>query len=321
MSMDPAPRHFQSGDAGFAQPVSKNGYAWWYIDGFSDDGQHGVTIIAFLGSVFSPYYAWARHKAAAEPLNHCAPNVALYGKRHRWTMTERPKAGIDRSSSSLMIGPSGLSWDGTTLTIAIDEITVPLPSRVRGTVRVQPSAVTGTQFVLNADGNHRWWPISPAARIEVALNTPELRWQGEGYFDMNTGDAPLECGFRDWEWSRAKMRDRTAILYEAKRRDGERADLALTVDADGTMQAFDPPALTSLKRTGWRMSRNARSDASSLPQVAKTLEDAPFYARSVLSGRLLGEDVMMMHESLSLDRFRMPIVQAMLPFRMPRARR
>ncbi|RYX95695.1 MAG: hydratase, partial [Bradyrhizobiaceae bacterium] len=27
------------------------------------------------------------------------------------------------------------------------------------------------------------------------------------------------------------------------------------------------------------------------------------------------------HESLSLDRFKMPIVQAMLPFRMPRARR
>ena len=25
----------------------------------SDDGQHGLTIIAFLGSVFSPYYAWS----------------------------------------------------------------------------------------------------------------------------------------------------------------------------------------------------------------------------------------------------------------------
>jgi len=26
-----------------------------------------------------------------------------------------------------------------------------------------------------------------------------------------------------------------------------------------------------------------------------------------------------MHESLSLDRFKLPVVQAMLPFRMPRA--
>jgi len=56
-------------------------------------------------------------------------------------------------------------------------------------------------------------------------------------------------------------------------------------------------------------------------KIVKTLEDAPFYARSVVSAKLLGEPVTLMHESLSLDRFKMPIVQAMLPFRMPRARR
>ena len=52
--------------------------------------------------------------------------------------------------------------------------------------------------------------------------------------------------------------------------------------------------------------------------MKRTLEDAPFYARSQLSARLFGETVDVMHESLSLDRFRRPIVQAMLPFRMPR---
>ncbi len=34
------------------------GYAWWYVDALSDDGRHGLTLIAFIGSVFSPYYAW-----------------------------------------------------------------------------------------------------------------------------------------------------------------------------------------------------------------------------------------------------------------------
>jgi carotenoid 1,2-hydratase len=53
--------------------------------------------------------------------------------------------------------------------------------------------------------------------------------------------------------------------------------------------------------------------------VRQTLEDGPFYARSILSTRVFGEDVPAMHESLSLDRFRKPWVQAMLPFRMPRA--
>jgi carotenoid 1,2-hydratase len=41
----------------------------------------------------------------------------------------------------------------------------------------------------------------------------------------------------------------------------------------------------------------------------------------VLSQRLLGEDVIAVHESLSLDRFRSRWVQALLPFRMPRRAR
>ena len=39
----------------FDQPVTNGGYAWWYIDAISDDGNHGLTLIAFVGSVFSPY--------------------------------------------------------------------------------------------------------------------------------------------------------------------------------------------------------------------------------------------------------------------------
>ena len=35
----------------------------------------------------------------------------------------------------------------------------------------------------------------PCARVHVALDHPHLRWQGDGYFDMNRGDAPLEHGF------------------------------------------------------------------------------------------------------------------------------
>ena len=37
---------------------SRDGYVWWYVDALSDDGRQGLTIIAFIGSVFSPYYAW-----------------------------------------------------------------------------------------------------------------------------------------------------------------------------------------------------------------------------------------------------------------------
>ena len=52
--------------------------------------------------------------------------------------------------------------------------------------------------------------------------------------------------------------------------------------------------------------------------MRETLEDSPFYARSVVSASLLGERADAVHESLSLDRFRAGWVRLLLPFRMPR---
>ena len=226
----------------FDQPVAKNGYAWWYIDALSDDGENGITIIAFIGSVFSPYYAFARRRGPADPLNYCAINVAVYRRGgNRWAMTERPRSAVRRSADMFTVGPSGLSWDGNALTIHIDEISVPIPGRIRGTVRVVPTAITAQKFTLHEDGQHLWWPIAPCARVQVTLDHPHLRWQGDGYFDMNRGDAPLEQGFTDWQWARGAMRDGTVILYEARRRDGIQIDLAMSFDPRGQMLAFEPP--------------------------------------------------------------------------------
>ena len=72
----------------FDQPVPRDGYLWWYLDALSDDGRHGLTLIAFVGSVFSPYYARARRQAPTDPENHCAVNIAVYGPGGRWAMKE-----------------------------------------------------------------------------------------------------------------------------------------------------------------------------------------------------------------------------------------
>ena len=37
--------------------IPSNGYGWWYMDGLSDDGTKAVSVIAFIGSVFSPWYS------------------------------------------------------------------------------------------------------------------------------------------------------------------------------------------------------------------------------------------------------------------------
>ena len=292
------------------------GYAWWYVDALSADGRQGLTIIAFIGSVFSPYYAW---DARQDPFDHCAVNVVLYGERsNRFAMTERGRGRLSRTARSLTIGPSGLDWDGTTLTVRIDERAAPLPRPIRGTVRLRPNGLTEGPFTLDAHGLHRWWPMAPSSRVEVALDEPSLAWSGTGYFDTNDGDGRLEDAFSDWTWCRADLGDGAAILYDVRRRDGSGQNLSLRFAADGSRRDIRPPIAAILPPTRlWRMPRGTRSDDGA-SKVLRTFEDTPFYARSLLAGRLAGEAVRPVHESLSLDRFRRPWVRMMLPFRMPR---
>lgn len=288
----------------------------------SDDARHGLTLIAFVGSVFSPYYAWARARGAADPLQHCALNVALYGAHgKRWALTERRRSAIRRTRDTLVVGPSSVSWDGGALTVDIDEVTFPMPSRIRGRVRLFPKAVVARPVALDAAGRHQWIPIAPCARVEVALEQPGLHWVGAGYFDSNAGDAPLEDDFQGWHWSRADLRNGTCVLYDVARRDGTNFALARHFDPAGNAREIAPPPLAGLPRTRWRIERATRSDGGAPACVQTTLEDTPFYARSMVRAQVQGTPVSAIHESLSLDRFRAAWVKLLLPFRMPRVRR
>ncbi len=234
-------------------------------------------------------------------------------------MTERPQRRVRRDADHFQVGPSGLSWDGDTLVIELDEISAPLPYRVRGTVRVIPDMIGTTAFLLDPAGRHRWHPVAPRARVEVEMTHPDVAWTGRGYFDSNFGDEPLEDAFDDWHWSRAHGEKNVSVLYEGRRRDGTPFDLALKFDRQGRWHDVVQPAPAPLPRTGWLVKRATRADAGTVPRVIKTWIDAPFYARTALATRLFGEDVTAIHESLSLARFRSPVVQSMLPYRMPRS--
>jgi carotenoid 1,2-hydratase len=286
----------------------------------SDDGRHGITLIAFIGSVFSPYYALARRRGKGDPENHVALNVALYGAGgKRWALTERGRDALQRDAHHFHIGPSSLDWDGTTLTISIREVTTPLPGRIRGVVRVHPAALVEEAFSLDGAGEHTWRPIAPVSRVEVDLDHPHLSWSGKGYFDWNSGSVPLEQSFARWDWSRASTADGTTILYDVNERDGGSRSLAVRIGATGEVTHIPaPPRVTLAPTRIWRIARGTRNDAAAPAPHVETLEDTPFYARSLVMAQIDGVPAHAMHESLSLDRFRTPIVQMMLPFRMPR---
>ncbi len=252
-------------------------------------------------------------------MDHCAVNAVLYGPRgKKWAMTERPRSHVQRTCDGVAIGSSAISWDGSMLNIELSEVTAPLPSRIRGSVRVRPAGLSDTHYGLDPQGQHHWWPISPCAQVEVELEQPALRWSGGGYLDSNWGEVALEDSFTGWNWSRAKIGGDTAVLYDAVPRQGDPGLIALRFSPSGGVEAFDAPPNCGLPATGWRVRRETRADEGYAAKVQRTLEDAPFYSRSVLSTRILGEQGIAIHESLSMDRFVNPLVQAMLPFRMPR---
>lgn len=305
---------------GFATEIPSGGYGWWYLDALSDDGQHALTLIAFVGSVFSPYYALARRRANADPLDFCAVNVALYGPRDsRWALTERGKGAVGRSDTTLRIGPSALVWNRRTLTVRIDEITAPFPSRITGVVKLHANYCNDRSWALDPGGHHRWRPIAPHASVEVELSQPRLSWTGSGYLDTNWGDSPLADAFVRWDWSRASLPDgRTAVLYDTTARETATAPLFLQFGPRGEVRELPAPPPVALQSTRWGISRSTRAERGDA-RVVRTLEDTPFYARSLLSTRLLDTSVVAVHESLSLDRFASRWVKMLLPFRMPRA--
>lgn len=296
--------------------VGPNGYAWWYVDGLSDCGTRAVSVIGFIGSVFSPWYRWSGRK---NPQNHVCINVATYGPGGRFTMTDRGEAALRQTASRLQVGPSMMRWDGTDLVIEIDEVSsLPLVSRIRGEIRVSPSAITSVELPLTPDNEHIWRPFAPSARIEVNIDRKGWQWQGEGYFDANFGTRALEEDFSHWTWGRFPTASGATCFYDATRRDGSELAAGFAFDHDGSARQIALPPKKAFRRSLWGVKRETRAEGSYAPRQVLPMLDAPFYSRSAVSTRLNGEITTGVHEALDLTRFRSPLLKPMLAVRVPR---
>jgi carotenoid 1,2-hydratase len=296
--------------------VPQNGYRWIYVDCTSDDTEHTLVVIAMLGNVFSPAYRKARKRAGSEganPLDFCTMNVALYNKSGQqvWALTET--STVSRSAVHLTIGKSTLALSGNTLLISIDEQAAKGSKVIRGTLEINLGERLDRSFDLNGDGKHTWTPIQPTARCKVFLQSPELNFSGAAYVDSNHGVEALEDGFTRWNWSRATSAEGVSwISYETESKNEKRA-LHL-FHAEGTLErVIAPAAIQRLSKGTYGLVSTGRID--SLESV-QTLEDSPFYARSLVTGQIGSHTVTMVHEHVDLDRFAKSWVQFLIPFRM-----
>ena len=308
----------------FDAAVSPGGYRWWYLDGVSDCGAYGLTVIAFIGSVFSPYYAWTGRR---RPENHVAVNIALYApERNLWAMTERGCGALRRRHDSIEIGPSRMVWVDDGLDLEFDEITVPrpprqfLPRRISGRVRLRFDATNRRVFELDDTGRHFWWPVAPVARIETDFaGSTAANWSGHGYLDANWGSEGLEDGFNRWDWARARCdNDQAVVVYDVTRADGSNKTLRLHFTKHGSHVLNSELHRNRLPTGFWGVRRSVLSEPGEQARSVRILEDSPFYVRSLIETNLLGARRVAMHETFNGRRFDMPLVKMMLPFRMPR---
>lgn len=254
----------------------------------------------------------------ADPLEHCAINVAIYGPdKAAWVLSEYGPQAVDRSRERFGVGGSSMGWEGDALVVRFDERTAVLGQRVAGVVRLHPSALPGERFIIDSKGRHAWWAVAPHARVEAELTHPRVSLRGVGYHDANCGEEALEAAFTTWNWSRASLADRAAVLYDARRTDGSALEMGRVFLKDGRCEPLAASRRVELGRSRWLLPRTTRTDGGEA-RVIRTLEDTPFYARSALETSLDGKRMAAVHESLSLSRFSSPVVQTMLPFRIRR---
>ncbi|MGX9355939.1 carotenoid 1,2-hydratase [Roseobacteraceae bacterium S113] len=282
----------------------------------SECGTRAISVIAFIGSVFSPWYRWSGRK---DPENHVCINVATYGPGGRFTMTDRGRSALRQTQDNFTVGPSALNWDGDTLTIEIDEISAPpVISKVRGVIRVKPRAITEVELPLTPDGAHIWRPFAPVSDVEVALESGGWQWRGHGYFDANFGTRALEEDFSFWTWGRFPHRGGATCFYDATRLDGSELASAFHFDENGRGSEIALPPKRPVRRSLWAVYRETRGDAGCRPRQVMNMLDAPFYSRSMIRTELDGEESVGVHEALDLRRFRSPLLKPMLAVRVPR---
>ena len=276
-----------------------------------------MSVIAFIGSVFSPWYAWSGRR---DPENHVCINVATYGPGGRFTMTDRGRAALRQTETTFTVGPSSLTWtDDGRLVIEVDEISAPpVVGRVRGRIVVTPAAVTGVDLPLTADGAHVWRPFAPVSDISVDLGSRGGQWDGHGYFDANFGTRALEADFDAWTWGRFPTGGGATCFYDAVRRDGTTLASAVHFDAGGAAAEVALPPKRPMRRSLWQVARETRGDAEAAPRQVLPMLDAPFYSRSAVETSLGGARSVGVHEALDLRRFRSPLLKPMLAMRVPR---
>ena len=318
--------------------MPRGGYAWWYVDALSDDGNRALAAIFFIGSVFSPSYAAASRRGPAPAEEYLGVNLALYdrGRRVAWVMSEYPSPRLQASTEALRIAGSSMSVEDGKLHLRLDERTAPwglalvgAGRRVDGEITIEPECEPVGGIELGAGSGHRWEVPIPRGRIQVRLKHPGFEFDGTAYHDTNRGVGRLESTLSRWSWARFHSPSRLTVLYTTLDKAGQRCSVLVDAkDSDPALKRApvivpDGP-IGELTRPGWGLelpSGFSVDEGRVGCDVEQCLEVAPFYARYLARLRDAGPGAGLgLGEHLDLDRFSRRGLQFLLRFMTRRSR-
>ena len=279
---------------------SFGGYEWWYFDGLSKDGQQGFVVIFYQTNPFSTYYIQNLNAQKVDKASYPAISVSIY------------EGGETVYYSFLEFGSDAFDWDDEKKTLTVDSNTVhysfsedvmrfelkldqKLPSghELSGIIKGEASGTDAGLIVSVSDERHSWNLISPQIHFEAELELTgkygeeELKYEGSGYHDHNTGQEPMKNSFRDWYWGRYHFRDFTLVYYLMQKHNSKQFE-AWLIDKENQqiLEHFDKADLSYFTRN-WFGLRSARKIELNSGQVSVNIQcstkvdEGPFYQRFI----------------------------------------
>lgn len=233
------------------------GFAWWYADLVSPEGD-GAVLIWSYGLPFLPgNAAAARHGRPERPAARPSVNVVAYrrGRPTVYLLQEYPEREADGVGHGPMQRIGRCRFDRQTQAGGLHlhaELDCPMPGtdeRLTGTLWIQGVARGADPAACSGDGvPHLWTPLSGPARGEAILRLGSrvvASVRGRAYHDRNTGGVPLHAlGMDRWMWGRFPFADRERIAYLLWPEGGAppRA-IGLEIGADGATEHVGPLAV------------------------------------------------------------------------------
>lgn len=285
----------------------RNGYEWWYFDGYDASTGWSLVSIFFRGIPFSGARQRAAHLAAVRATVEEAddfPAVAfsLYGPKrteaYMVNLFPRSELWIADDGFSIRIGKNRARLvDGTWVIELDDEL---LDGRsVRGTIRLTPEYLLEPDRPSWQSDDHIWVVAAPRCRLEAELmiGGERIVLSGFGYHDHNVGESGLQDQFERWEWGRAHFAGETLIYYRVVGNDGKVDAHAIRLDENGARYTSPDVHhqfhLSNFYRLGYPARLLIVDEDGTRFEVdqGRIVDNGPFYLRFLSTFRRNGESV------------------------------